>query len=125
MFTIDGQNFASVNVSALSRGFEVKDGGNEGFALSGLHLRDVVGVYLTYTLTIDAALLSPADYDALFEILSAPKDYHTVTFPYGQSTITFEAEITEGGDNLLLSEDTYNTWQDLSITFRSRKPVRK
>lgn len=124
MFTIDGQEFSSVRVSALSRGFEITDGGNEGYSLSGLHIRDIIGTYITYTITIDPDLMSPAEYDRLFEILLSPVDYHTVTFPYAQETISFEGEITSGSDNLALYEQGYNMWNNLSITFRSRRPIK-
>lgn len=124
MFTIDGESFPSVCVQRLSRGFTVKDGENAGYSLSGLHIRDIVGTYLTYTVVLDASLMSPADYDRLFEILAAPTAYHTVVFPYAQQTVSFEAEVTSGSDELLLCESTYNTWENLTFVFQSRKPVK-
>lgn len=125
MFTIDGESFPNICVQNITRGFEINDGKNEGYSISGLHMRDITGTYMTYTVVLDASLTSPADYDKLYEILSSPTEYHTIVFPYGQKTLSFEAEVTQGADNLVISEPTYNLWQDLSFTFRSRKPVKK
>lgn len=125
MFTIDGESFPNISVQNITRVFEIQDGKNEAYSISGEHIRDITGTYMTYTLVLDASLTSPADYDKLYEILAAPVAYHTVVFPYGQKTLSFEAEVTQGSDNLIISEPTYNLWQDLSFTFRSRKPVKK
>ena len=125
MFTIDGESFPNIYVIKLSRGFEINDGKNEGYSISGLHMRDITGTYMTYTVVLDASLMSPADYDKLYELLASPLESHNVVFPYAQRTITFDAEVTQGTDELILNEPTYNHWENLSFTFRSIKPVKK
>lgn len=77
-----------------------------------------------YELTIDASLLTPDEYDSLYEVLCAPVASHVVVFPYGQTTYQFEAEILEGSDDLILCEPDYNHWEELTITFQARKPNR-
>lgn len=124
MFTIDGVRYDNVFVQKLTRNFQIKNGANEGYSLNGTHIRDITGEYLSYTLTLDASLSAPEEYDRLFETISAPVEQHTVVFPYGQSVIQFDAEITDGGDDLAIGEETQSLWQDLSVTFLSTAPIR-
>lgn len=111
-------------VSSLRRRFEIRDGQNSGTAQSGKTIRDITGTYFAYELTIDASLLTPDEYDSLYEVLTAPVASHNVVFPYGQTTYQFEAEILDGSDDLILCEPDYNHWEELTITFQARKPNR-
>lgn len=124
MFSIDGVTYDGVLVSSLRRSFEIRDGRNSGTAQSGKTIRDITGTYFAYELTIDASLLTPDEYDSLYEVLCAPVASHNVVFPYGQTTYQFEAEILDGSDDLILCEPDYNHWEELTITFQARKPNR-
>ena len=53
MFTIDGESFPNICVQNITRGFEINDGKNEGYSISGLHMRDITGTYMTYTVVLD------------------------------------------------------------------------
>lgn len=121
--TIDSQTFA-VGVSKISRSAEIPDGPNSGTAKDYSWIRDVVGTLYSYTLTFDVANgLSPAAYDTLYYLLSAPVEFHTLTVPFGQSTITFSAGITKVTDNVILMDEG-NIWGNLSITFKPQSPQR-
>lgn len=123
LFKIDGRGFSGVGVEAVKRSFRIPDGENAGDMLSGDHVRDLVGTYYDYDLTLTAELLPTSEYDALFEILSAPVDSHMVEMPYGMGSITYEAMIEGGGDELIPMDDG-TWWGNLNVSIRAKKPQR-
>lgn len=123
LFKIDGKGFSGVGVESLKRSFRIPDGTNAGNMLSGDYERDLVGTYYDYDLVITTSDLAVNEYDALFEALSAPVNSHMVEMPYGMTSITFEAMIESGGDELIpMDEGTW--WGDLNVTIRAKKPQR-
>ena len=123
LFKIDGKGFSGVGVESLKRSFRIPDGTNAGDMLSGDYERDLVGTYYDYDLVITTSALAVNEYDALFEALSAPVNSHTVEMPYGMTSITFEAMI-EGGDDELIPMDDGTWWGNLNVTIRAKKPQR-
>ncbi len=123
LFKIDGRGFSGVGVESLKRSFRIPDGTNAGDMLSGDYERDLVGTYYDYDLVITTSDLAVNEYDALFEALSAPVNSHTVEMPYGMDSITFEAMI-EGGDDELIPMDDGTWWGNLNVTIRAKKPQR-
>lgn len=92
LFTVDGVGYkVKVPSGGLKRSFDVLDGTNAGRMLSGRMTRDIIGTFYNYQLEINRDLASLEEYDRLFQVLSAPAASHTLRFPYGQSTLTFEA----------------------------------
>ncbi len=125
LFTIDGVSYnVRVPAGGLKRSFDVLDGPNAGRMLAGNMTRDVIGTFYNYQMDIDSNGSSLAEYDRLYEVLSAPVDSHTVSFPYGQSTLTFEAYITKGSDALKRKHQTGQYWGGLSIQFVAMAPQR-
>ncbi len=123
LFKIDGKGFSGVGVESLKRSFRIPDGTNAGDMLSGDYERDLVGTYYDYDLVITTSDLAVNEYDALFEALSAPVNSHMVEMPYGMTSITFEAMI-EGGDDELIPMDDGTWWGNLNVTIRAKKPQR-
>lgn len=123
LFKIDGKGFSGVGVESLKRSFRIPDGTNSGDMLSGDYERDLVGTYYDYDLVITTSDLAVNEYDALFEALSAPVNSHMVEMPYGMTSITFEAMI-EGGDDELIPMDDGTWWGNLNVTIRAKKPQR-
>jgi len=121
--TIDGNEY-DVQVTGLTRKAAVLDGKNAGRVLSGRMTRDIIGTYYNYDISFGTSKLSPADYDALYELLTAPVEYHTITVPYGQGTKTFEAYVANATDTLRRMTQNYNHWGDLTITFTAMEPQR-
>lgn len=123
IITIDGATF-DVGVASIKRRARIEDGPNKGNSKRGDWIRDVYGTYYDYILTFDtSAGLTRADYDALYQVLTAPVEFHTLVVPYGQSTISFYAGITGAEDNVILMDDG-TVWGNLSITFRAKAPQR-
>lgn len=124
LFKIDGRAFSGVGVESLKRSFRIPDGANAGDMLSGDYERDLVGTYYDYDLVLSASDLALSEYDALFEILSAPVNSHTVQMPYGGTLLIFDAMITGGEDELILDNGEESWWGNLTISIRARKPQR-
>lgn len=125
VFSIDGRYFnVKIPEKGIKRSFSVTDSDKAGRVLTGAMVRDIIGTFYNYTLDIDTSKLSPVEYDELYDILSAPDDYHSITMPYGQGTITFDAYCTSGEDTLLHREDK-NIWTGLSINFIAISPYRR
>lgn len=123
LFKIDGRGFSGVGVESLKRSFRIPDGTNAGDMLSGDYERDPVGTYYDYDLVITTADLASNEYDDLFEILSAPVNSHIVQMPYGMRSLTFEAMISTGGDELI-PMDNGTWWGNLNVSIRAMKPQR-
>lgn len=80
-FSIDGQEF-NVIVTELARKGRVSESKLSGDVKSGAHFRDIIGTYYDYEMTVGSNALSETEYDALFEILTAPVESHEVVLPY-------------------------------------------
>ena len=121
--TIDGTSF-DVGVEYIKRQARIEDGPNAGNSKRGDWIRDVYGTFYDYILAFDTSSgLSKEDYDTMYDILTAPVEFHTLVVPYGQSTLSFEAGITGAEDNVILMDDG-TVWGNLSITFRAKSPQR-
>jgi len=84
VFTIDGTGYPEVNVTSLKRSFSVLDGPNAGRTMDGAMQRDIIGTYYNYSMELSSDFSDPNQYDALYEVLSAPEDSHTLVIPYAQ-----------------------------------------
>lgn len=121
LIEVDGVSYDVIN-SELTRSFQVLDGENAGRTLDGEMHRDVIGTYYNYTWKLEPKTIG--DYSTLYDVLSSPSDYHTITVPYNQSTKTFRAYVTNGQDQLRRQEDGVNYWTGLSINFIAISPNR-
>jgi hypothetical protein len=125
LFKIDGVSYnVLVPSGGLKRSAKVLDGDNVGRMQSGRMKRDIIGTYYNYSMQIDTRGLNAAQYDALYQVLTAPVDYHTVVVPYGQSTLTYEAYVSNVDDEVILMQDGRNLWGNLSVDFIAMEPDR-
>jgi len=123
--TLDGVTYNTLHVVRLTRSFSILDGENAGRVLSGEMQRDVIGTYYNYQVELDPDAANRADYDAFFEAISAPVDSHTLVVPYAQGTLTFQAYVTQGQDELTLMEENANRWENLTFNFVAMSPARR
>lgn len=72
---------------------------------------EVKGTYYDYEVEFYPRKMSLADYDSLYEQVTQPVESHTVTLPYGQSDITFEARVTASTDNLVSRFGNKTKWR--------------
>lgn len=122
---INGVSYPHIHVLSIKRSFSVLDGPNAGRVMTGRMERDVIGTFYNYSMEIDASESDPAEYDSFYELISTPQNSMTVTVPYGQSTITFEAYVANGDDNLDLIGAAANRWGDLTVNFVAMDPQRR
>lgn len=114
-----------VRYETLGRNFHLDDGENSDYMLSGLYKRDLLGTYYDYAMEVEPDPQYPRDYDSFFEAITAPVDSHSLTLPYGQSTITFDAMVTSGSDLYRGQVAGFNRWGGLQVQFTAQKPQRE
>ena len=123
--TIDGTTYDGIRVLSVKRSFSVTDGDNAGrLAVSGKMVRDIIGTFYNYSVELDPVGTDPAEYDRFYEAISAPVDSHSLTVPYAQGTLTFEAYVANGDDKLLTAYGQKNEWGNLTFNFVAMKPKR-
>lgn len=123
---VDGVSYdVRVPQDGIERDAVLSDGSNAGTAASGAVIHDTIGTYYNYTYTFIRTGDNVAAYDALYEVLTDPavRD-HTVTVPYGQSTITIQAYVTSISDALLRMKGGVNYWHGMKVSFSAAEPYR-
>ncbi len=121
---IDNTYFYNIHFISIKRSFEVLDGENAGRVMSGEMERDIIGTYYNYSVEVDADEATAWEYDYFWQLISQPKDYHVITVPYGQDTLTFKAYVTQGSDELEIM-GAKNRWGGLSFNFIAMEPQRR
>lgn len=122
---IDGRYYnARIPEDGIKRKFQILDDDSAGRVGSGEMYRSIIGTYYNYTIQFDTLGMDPDEYDALYNVLSSPVDYHVITVPYGQETLTFNAYITAGEDSLKVVRRGVNSWNGLSVDFVAMGPQR-
>ena len=124
LFKLDGVYY-NVSVAAIKREAAILDGSDAGRTLSGDMDRDIIGTYYNYTMDIDSSHCDPVEYDAFYEVITAPEDFHMVEFPYGQSVLTFKAYVANVSDNLQRVTNRGNLWTGLNVKFTAMSPKRR
>lgn len=116
--TLDGTLYrVRLVYNTMNRRFSLEGGTNEGYMLDRSHERDLIGTRYSYQMGIEPDPRYPQDYDAFYEAISAPVDSHTISLPYGQGSIEFDAEIDDGEDTWGGRIAGVNRWSGLKIDF--------
>ena len=124
ILSLDGKEYPNLHVVSLKRSFAVLDGDNAGRVMTGAMTRDIIGTCYNYSMEIDPVSSDLAEYDEFYEAISAPVDSHVLTVPYAQTTLTFDAYVANGEDELVSKYGSRNEWQNLAINFVAMKPKR-
>lgn len=123
MITIDNNTY-NVGIIKVTRKASQKIE-NLGVTLDLRKHYDIKGTYYDYDVEVATQHMNLADYDSLYEAITTPQESHTVTLPYGQSTITFDARISIASDVLVKSYTTFKKWGTLKITFEALSPQKE
>lgn len=120
-FLLDGIAY-DVHVLDLTRKFSVQDTNKATRVQSGAMVRDLVGTFYNYELTVRPRNGNMRAVDDLWEALSQPVSYHVCVFPYNQTVLTQRMYVTDGKQPLkrLTVNKTY--WGDLKISFIAMEP---
>ncbi|MDR2046535.1 MAG: hypothetical protein LBP79_01290 [Clostridiales bacterium] len=125
MFKIDGNEYdVIIPQGGIERSFSVYDTKNTERLDNGEMFRDVLGTYYNYSVSVDGKNLSPEQYDALYELLSAPTDFHTFEMPYGQTVLIFQGYVTSGKDTYTGRVGGQNRWSGLSFNMIAKELAR-
>ena len=127
IFSIDGKEYnVTVPAGGIQRSFSVLDTDKSGRSQSGDMVRDIIGTYYNYSIEINTKMLKYDEYDKLYEVISAPVEYHMLTVPYGQETLTFKAYVTSGSDSFdVKGKDGKIRWKGLKLNFIAMSPQRR
>ena len=123
MITIDNNTY-NVGIIKITR----KASQNMESLGTTLDLRkhyDIRGTYYDYDVELATSKMRVTDYDNLYEVLTTPQESHTVTMPYGQGTITFEARVSVANDILVKSFNNFKKWGTLKVTFEALTPQKE
>lgn len=85
---------------------------------------DIKGTYYDYDVEIATQHMNVSAYDNLYEVLTTPST-HSVTLPYGQSTLSFTARVSVANDILVKSFDNFKKWGTLKVTFEALTPQKE
>ena len=127
LITVDGIEYGiRFQPGGLKRKAEIKDGPNGGQSRAGTQIHDTIGTYFHYQLELTRDADNVTEYDALYEVLTDPavRD-HTFILPYGQSTIEFEAFVTDVQDGLKKRRDGVNKWGPMVVDITMTAPYRE
>ena len=117
-FVIDSQTFPNVRIMSITRNFSVLDGKEAERTMAGDMVRDIIGTYYNYTAKFRCKLEHETEYNNLYWLLSAPVDYHTISLPFANKTITQKMYVTGGSDNLKrFKTDGENWFYEMQINF--------
>lgn len=126
VFTLDGVAYnVRIPEGGIKRSSQILDGSNAGRSQgTGVMIRDLIGTYYNYSIEVDTSALEASEYDKLYEAITAPVDSHTLTVPYAQTTLTFQAYITKAEDTLESMAGGVNHWTGLVMSFVAMAPQR-
>lgn len=125
VFSIDGRYFnVLIPEKGIKRSFSILDSDKSGRSIAGGMVRDVIGTFYNYTITLATNRLDAKEYDDLYEIISAPDESHKIRVPYGQDYIEFDAYITGGEDVVDIIQKDGTKWSGLSLKFVAMEPYK-
>jgi len=119
---IDSTTF-DIPVIAIKRKAEFLDKFAERTEDGILH-RELIGVYFNYSLEFGRTT-NTTEYAALFEKLTEPMEFHTVTVPDVDATpLTFTAYFAGVADEIRKDTTAKTFWKNLTVNFIAKEPTR-
>lgn len=122
MIKIDGISY-DVPVTSIVRGAVFRDKYFE-ITIDGVSQRKLIGVYFNYQLKIGVTK-DVSEYQRLWDKLTEPVEFHTVTVPDESGDYTFIAAFSNVGDEIFMSEGAKNYWKNLTVDFVAKEPARR
>lgn len=113
-----------VEYPSLQRSFAFVDGGQGGTMQSGRDTLDTIGTKYLYSLKVQPDRRHHDDYDAFFYAISSPQRVHTVTLPFGQTTMTFDCRVEGGTDTMGDMDGDDRSWGEMTVNFTPMAPQR-
>ena len=123
MITIDGNTY-DVGIIRITRKPSMK-AESLGTTMDLRKHYDVQGTYYDYEVEFATRHMNVDEYDSLYEVLTSPVESHTVTLPYAQTTLTFDARVSTGSDRLVSKFGGIKKWGTLKVTFEALEPQKE
>lgn len=86
--------------------------------------RKLSGVFFNYELKFGSTT-DVAEYARLWDKLTEPVEFHTVTVPDESGDYTFTAYFSNVGDELRKTTAEKNYWENLTVNFIAKSPARR
>lgn len=86
-----------------------------GLMMDRTYFNDVIGTFLTYSLTFTYPLWDQNKYAEIFEVLSQPVDGHSFLLPYNQDTIAITARVEQVSDEEVEMESGRRYWHQTTF----------
>lgn len=86
--------------------------------------RKGIGVYYNYEITF-GDMLNTTAYNALYDKLTEPTEFHTVKVPASDGDYTFRAYITKVSDKMIAQYKGKNYFGELKASFTAKAPARR
>lgn len=119
---IDGTRY-DVPVAGVKRTADVLDK-YASRTENGSLKRKIIGVYFNYEITFGDTLDTEA-YNALFNKLTEPVEFHEITVPASGGDFTFIAYISKVSDDMLAQYSGKNYFGGLKASFTAQNPARR
>jgi len=117
---IDGTSY-DVAITSLKRKADILDKSAYRSEDGDLH-REVIGTYYNYTLAI-GVYNNDTLYNTLFEVLSQPVAYHTVTLPH--DNVEFKGYFSSVQDEVVRLTETGAKFKGLTCNLIAKSPRRR
>lgn len=92
---------------------------------SGDLSRKLIGVYFNYELKLGRSTsIGSTEYNALWDKLTEPVEFHTVSVPGEDGLYTFKAYFSGVKDSLQKQKGSENYWKNLTVSFIAKSPAR-
>lgn len=120
---IDGVHF-DIPMVSLKRNADFLDKYAERTEDGELH-RELIGVYYNYTLTVgDSDAFGDTDYDAFWDKMTEPVEFHEISIPTKDGYYTFTGYISSVSDEYEKILDDESIFTGFTCKFTAKSPAR-
>lgn len=118
MLTVDGREYrVNIIYPSLEQTATLEEDGTGGVAQDGTLISALMGTRLGYSFKVEPDAAYPLEYDALFNVFSAPVPSHTVIMPHGQDTLELEVKVTAVKRVYHGKSAGCHRWKGMSVTY--------
>lgn len=122
MLTLDGIDWAVT--PKIKRRAEIKASDISGLLMDKSYFNDVIGVYLSYEISVGIPWWNVRSYTALYNALTEPVDGHSIVVPFNDDWITITGRIEVVEDEYVRRPGGGNYWRDTTFTIISNAPYK-
>lgn len=113
-----------ITYDSMDLSFDFIEGVNADMNLLGGEILDTLGTKYSYEMRVVPNPNNLSDYDDFFYAISSPERIHSITLPFGQSTITFDAKINAGNHRFKGIQGQQKLWTGLRVSITPIDPQR-